>query len=129
MQRTNGDKFSLSLQPLSQSKIILNLQCARTPFIRNPKLALTLTLSFTRTPAAIPVDQTLQYGVTPLMWAAIEGNVDMARVLINHKAKVDALTKVRPYPIPRPNRFPSGSGRSDTSKYTLNRALKPRPLA
>ena len=53
----------------------------------------------------------MQYGMTPLMWAAMEGNEDVAKMLIDYNAEVDALTQVSIYtvrnPNPNPNRNPN----------------------
>ena len=32
--------------------------------------------------------------MTPLMWAAMEGNEDVAQLLIDYRAKMDSLTQV-----------------------------------
>ena len=45
----------------------------------------------------------MQYGMTPLMWAAMEGNEDIAKVLINCRAKMDVLTQVSIYTVRNPN--------------------------
>ena len=49
----------------------------------------------------------MQYGMTPLMWAAMEGNEDMAKVLIDYNAKVDALTQVSIDTVSNPNPMPN----------------------
>ena len=49
----------------------------------------------------------MQYGMTPLMWAAMEGNVHMAKLLISCRAKIDALTQVSIDPLSNPNAMPN----------------------
>ena len=56
-------------------------------------LALALTLILT---LAVTLTLTrLQDGMTPLMWAAMKGHENLARMLIEHNAKVDAINDVR----------------------------------
>ena len=49
----------------------------------------------------------MQYGMTPLMWAAMEGNEYMAKLLINYRAKIDAMTQVSIDPLSNPNPMPN----------------------
>lgn len=37
----------------------------------------------------------VQFGMTPLMWAAMEGKSDIAELLIKSKSQIDAKTNVR----------------------------------
>ena len=37
------------------------------------------------------------------MWAAMEGNEDVAKMLIDYNAKVDAVTQVSIYTVRNPN--------------------------
>ena len=48
----------------------------------------------------------MQYGMTPLMWAAMEGNEDVAELLIDYNAQVDARTQVSIYAVRNPNPNP-----------------------
>ena len=36
----------------------------------------------------------LQHGTSPLMWAAVSDDIDVAKTLINHKARINARNKV-----------------------------------
>ena len=45
----------------------------------------------------------MQYGMMPLMWAAMEDNKDVAKLLINNSAKMDALTQVSIDTVCNPN--------------------------
>ena len=45
----------------------------------------------------------MQHGMMPLMWAAIEGNEDVAKLLINYRAKIDVLNQVSIDTVRNPN--------------------------